>query len=166
MITAHMLWESILECDSPSDLSDECWERLYLIARNMNDGKFSTGSERDVSKKLINALGYKNFDDFREPFRLKDKIKFLYDVSHVWDENKLNLEKVFAKEVHFAGYPLKGQSLKNKLKKVLDSLNIGRLNNPDSSSRTLQSLMLYFCDDALEGETPMDTYKRWDAGHP
>lgn len=166
MLSTHELWDAILKCDTQSEMSVECWEKIRFIAKNMIEEDFTCGSRSDRGEKLANALGYDGLNALKEVSNFENKVKFLNEFALYWNDN-MNLCGVFNATIGKKSgvHPRTDQSLRNKFYDVINSLGIKTIRTGDRYSPLVESLLLFFCDEAHENATPMETYKRWKENH-
>lgn len=175
MHPTHELWKEISLCDSPSNMSNQGWERLRIIAKNMSEMNVYSIKAKDRLDSLLEALLYNGWEEFEYDCKLEEKIKFLYNIAKISSKNNFILETAERNGVVFAGRTFSFQSFRNKLKEILDSLNIGRLNNKNHKYgyRELHILLMHFEEEIYtakqenrEEVSPMEIYKEWDAEFP
>ncbi len=163
MHPTHELWKEISQCEIPDSLSKEGWRQLQTIANRMINRDFRRGSKAELGEKLLLALGYNDIQELRQAIQLEDYVEFISEFALLWDKD-MNYIQIFNgnTQVWLAGCVYSGDTLKNKFfLEALPALGIKPLSKSGGVSPSIESLLLFFCDEALATETPMETYERW-----
>lgn len=192
MMPTHVLWESIIKCNSPNDMNEECWGKLRIIAKNMIKTHYSDDYNDISGKKLIYTIEKDELNEIEDKILFYKRINFLYAFALEWerqnlieiDERKsrrykkqtiknqyrgvyLKYKKVYDNGLEFGKKHLFGKHLRNTFYETIESLGIKTFQNYDGNSFPfVESLILFFCDDAHQDETPIQAYTRWRENHP
>ena len=124
MITAYELWHTVQQCTSKHELPDYAWEKLKIIAENMESEDFTVGNKAHIAEKLCNSLGYYDVKAFKKDYATQANIDFLSKVLDVvcqeFDgiQNRLYEDKN-GRGIEYNGTIASGQHLKNKFYSVM-----------------------------------------------